>query len=65
MKYKAIMTKEGSSKIINFITIGAGDLMLGSGNMMDYSEYALSSSLSIYITLIVLMEYNVPFLCYC
>ena len=31
IKYKAIMTKEGSTKIVNFTTIGAGDLMLGRG----------------------------------
>ena len=29
--YKAIMTKEGAAKIVNLITIGAGDLMLGRG----------------------------------
>ena len=58
------MTKEGSAKIVNFITIGAGGLMLGRGYM---SEYALSSTLSIYITLIaiVLREYNTAFLCNC
>ena len=38
------MTKEGSAKIV-FITIGAGGFMLGHG-------YTLSSTLSIYITLI-------------
>ena len=27
------MTKEGAAKIVNFITIGAGDLMLGRGYM--------------------------------
>ena len=31
MKYKTIKTKEGSAKIINFITIGAGGFMLGRG----------------------------------
>ena len=47
------MTKEGSAKIVNFITIGAGGLMgLGHGYM---SEYALSSTLSIYITLIAII----------
>ena len=46
------MAKEGSAKIVNFITIWAGGLMLGHGYISHYSEYALSSALSIYITLI-------------
>ena len=45
------MTKEGPTKIVNFITIGAWGLMLGRGYMSHYSEYALSSTLSLYITL--------------
>ena len=45
------MTKEGSAKIVNFITIGTGGLMRGRGYMSHYCEYALSSTLSIYITL--------------
>ena len=45
------MTKEGFAKIVNFITIGAGGLMLGRGYVSNYSEYALSSTLSIYISL--------------
>ena len=49
------MTKEGSTKMVNFITIGAGGLVLGCGYITHYIEYALSSTLSIYITLIVLM----------
>ena len=63
------MTKLGSDKIVNvifrgwvpyvranFITIGAVDLILG-------HEYALSSSLSVYITLIdiVLTEFILLF----
>ena len=61
------MTKERSVMIVNFITIGAGGLMLGRGYISHYSEYALSSTLSIYITLIaiVLREYNTAFLCNC
>ena len=41
--------------------------MLGRGYMSHFSEYALSSTLSIYNTLnaIVLMEYNAAFLCQC
>ena len=67
IKYKAIMTKERSVMIVNFITLGAGGLMLGRGYISHYSEYALSSTLSIYITLIaiVLREYNTAFLCNC
>ena len=54
------MTTEGCAKIVNFITIGAVGLVLGCGHIGHYSEYALSSILSIYITLIaiVLNEYN-------
>ena len=57
------MTKEGSAKIVNFITIGAWDLMLGCDNISHYSEYVLSSTLSIYITLIaiVLRDYDAAF----
>ena len=40
IKYKAIMSKEGSAKIVNFITIGARVLMLGRGYKSQYSEYA-------------------------
>ena len=67
IKYKAIMTKDGSARIANFITIGAGSLMLGRGYISHYSEYALSYTLSIYITLIaiVLSEYKYAFLCHC
>ena len=59
------MTKERSVMIVNFITLGAGGLMLGRGYISHYSEYALSSTLSIYSTLIaiILKEYNVGFLC--
>ena len=46
------MMKEGSAKIVIFITIGAGGLMLGRGYMNQYSIYVLASTLSIYITLI-------------
>ena len=46
------MTEEGSTKIVNFITMWAKGLTLGHGYISHYSEYALSSTLSIYITLI-------------
>ena len=58
------MTKEGSSKIVNFMTPGAGVLLLGRGHICLYSEYALYSTLSIYNTLIaiILRDYNAVFL---
>ena len=49
--YEEILTKEGSAKIVNFITIGAGGIMLG----RHYSEYALFSTVSVYITLIAIV----------
>ena len=62
-EYKAIhvMTKEGSSKIVNFITFWARGLMLRCVIVSHYSDYALSS-ISIYITLIaiVLREESFP-----
>ena len=52
-KYIVLMTKEGSTKIVNFLTPGAGVLMLGHDHMSHYSEYVLSSTLSIYSTLLL------------
>ena len=59
-----MMIKEGSTKIVNFMTPGAGVLMLGCGYISHYSEYVVSSSLSIYSTLvaIVLRDYDAAFL---
>ena len=48
------MTKEGSTKIVNFMTPGAGVLMLGRGHISHYSEYVVSP-VSIYSTLIAIM----------
>ena len=58
-----MMTKEGSTKIINFNTPRAGVLMLGRGRRSHFSEYVLSSTLSIYSTLIsiVLRDYDAAF----
>ena len=58
------MTKEGSTKIVNFMTPGAGVLMLGRGHISHYSEYVLSSTLPIYSTLITIMlrDYDAAFL---
>ena len=61
-----MMTKEGSTKIVNFMTPRAGVLMLGHGHLSHYSghEYVLSSTLLIYSTLIafVLRDNDVAFL---
>ena len=50
--------KEESTKIMNFMTPGAGVLMLGHGHISHYSEYVLSSTLSIYSTLIAIVLGN-------
>ena len=59
-----MMTKGGSTQIVNFMTPGAGVLMLGHGHISHYSEYVLSSTLSIYSTLIVIVlrDYDAAFL---
>ena len=49
------MTKEGSTESVNFMTPGAGVLMLGLGHISHYSEYAVFSTLSIYSTLIAIV----------
>ena len=61
-----MMTKEGSTKIVNFMTPGAGVLTLGRGHKSHYSEYVLSSTLSINSTLIVfvLRDYDAAFRCH-
>ena len=61
--YIAMMTKEGSTQIVNFMTPGAGVLMLGRGHISHYSEL-LSSTLSIYSTLIAILlrDYDAAFL---
>ena len=61
------MNKEGSTQILSFIIHEAGVLMLRCGHISHYSEYVVSSTLSIYSTLItfVLRDYNAAFLCNC
>ena len=49
------MTKEGSTKIVNFMTPGARVLMLGRDHISHYSEYVVVSTLSIYSTLIAIL----------
>ena len=58
-----MMTKEGSTEIVNFMTLRAGVLMQGRGHISHYSEYVLSSTLSIYSALIaiVLRNYDANF----
>ena len=58
-----MITKEGSTKIVNFNTPIAEVLMLGRGHISHFSEYVLSSTLSIYSTLIaiVLSDYDAAF----
>ena len=58
-----MMTKEGSTNFVNFMTLGAGVLMLGHGQRSHYSKYVLSSILSIHITVIaiVLKDYYAAF----
>ena len=58
-----MMTKEGSTKIVNLNTPMAEVLMLGRGHISHFSDYVLSSTLSIYSTLIaiVLRDYDAAF----
>ena len=67
IKYIVMMTKEGCTKIVNYMALGAGVLILGSVHISQYIEYASSSTISIYNTLIaiVLRDYNVDFVRIC
>ena len=62
-----MMTKKGSTITVNFITPGAGVLMLGRSHISFYSEYVLSSTLLIYSTFIaiVLRDCDAAFLYHC
>ena len=59
-----MMTKEGSTKIVNIMTPWAGALMLGRGPISHYSEFVVSSTLSIYSTLVAIVsrDYDAAFL---
>ena len=63
-KYVVRMTKEGSTKIVTFMTSRAGFLMLDVAILVFYSEYVLSSTLSIYSTLIAIVwrDYDAAYL---
>ena len=50
-----MMTKVGSTKIVNLMTPRAGVLMLGRGHISHYSEDVLYSTLSIYSILISIL----------
>ena len=67
-KYIAMMIKEGSTQIVNFMIPGAWVLVLGRSHMIyTLYEYVQSSTLSIYSTLIaiVLWDYDAAFLYHC
>ena len=55
--YIVLITMEGSTKIVNFMTPRAGVLMLGCGHISHYSEYGVhvSSILSIQSTLVAIV----------
>ena len=58
-----MMTKEGSTKILFFMTIGAVVLIIVRGHISHYREYVVSSTLSKkqHIDSIVLREYDAAF----
>ena len=41
-KYIVMMTKEGSTKIVNFMTPGAGVLMFGCGHIISIIFYSIN-----------------------
>ena len=50
-----MMTKEGSTKIVNVMTPRVGVQMLGRGHKSHYIKYVLSSTLTIYLILIAIV----------
>ena len=54
-----MITKKGYSKIVNFMSHGAGVLMLWRDHLSHYSEYALYSTPSTYNTLFVVVLKNI------
>ena len=61
-----MINKEGSSKIVIFMTRGAGVIILGRGNISHYSEYVFSlfSTLYLYNTMIGIVLKDYAFLCH-
>ena len=43
-KYIVVMTKAGTTKIVNVVTPGARVLVLGRDNTSNYGDYALSAT---------------------
>ena len=50
-----MMTKEGFTKIVNFMTPGVGVQMLVRDHEGHYIKYVLTSTLTIYLTLIAIV----------
>ena len=61
-----MITKEGSTQIVNFMSFGAGVLMFGRGHISHYSEYVLSYLLvyqyTKHLIAIMLRDYDAAFL---
>ena len=53
--FKVMLTKEGSAKIVNLMTLIAGILVQGCGHTSHTNLYALSFTLAIYSTLIIIV----------
>ena len=49
-----MMTKEGATKMVNFMDSVAEVLMVGCGHLSLYNDYAYFSTPSIYSTLVLL-----------
>ena len=60
-----MMTKERSTKIVNFMNHEAGVHILGRGHLSHYSESVLSSTLSIHSKMIAIILYNTALICHC
>ena len=50
-----MVTKEGSTKIVNFMESVAGICIVGCGHLSHFSDYELSSTLSIYSILVAIL----------
>ena len=67
IKCIVMITKEGSTKTVNFLTPSAELDVIGRCHVRYIGEYAISSTLWIYtiFIVIVLSDYNAAFLCHC
>ena len=59
-----MMTKEGSTNMVNFMIPGAGVFMLRRGHISHYGEYESSSNLSLYCNTTLLDKGNIMVLSY-